>query len=47
MKYASISRLELATAVLSVKRAGMITKELAIENITKYFWSGSQVNIGY
>ena len=47
MKYTSIPRLELAAAVLSVKMAGIIKKELAIDHISEYFWTDSQVVIGY
>ena len=47
MKYASVSITALAATVFSVKMAGMINKELATENRTKYFWSGSQDNTSY
>ena len=47
MKYTSIPRLDLAAAVLSVKMAGIIKKELAIDHILEYFWTDSQVMIGY
>ena len=47
MKYTSIPRLELATAVLSVKMAGIIKKELAIDYVSEYFWTDGQVVIGY
>lgn len=47
MKYASVSITALALTVFSVKMAGMINKELATENRTKYFWSGSQDNTSY
>ena len=47
MKYTSILRLELAAAVLSVKMAGIIKKELAIDHVSEYFWTDSQVVIGY
>ena len=47
MKYTSIPRLELAAAVLLVKMTGIIKKELAIDHISEYFWTDSQVVIGY
>ena len=46
-KYTSIPRLEPAAAVLSIKVTGMIKKELAIEEVSEYFWTDSQVVIGY
>ena len=47
MTYTSIPRLELTAAVLSVKMAGIIKKELAINHVSEYFWMDSQVVIGY
>ena len=47
IKYTSIPRHELAAAVLSVKMAGIIKKELTIDHISEYFWTDSQVVIGY
>ena len=47
MKYTSIPRLELAAAILSVKMAGIIKKELAIYHVSEYFWTDSQVFISY
>ena len=41
MKYTSLPRLELAAAVLSVKMAGIIKKELAIDHVSEYFWNYS------
>ena len=46
-KYTSIPRLELAAAVLSIKVASMIKKELAIEEVSEYFWTDSQDVIRY
>ena len=42
-----MSRLELAAAVLFVKRAGMMKKKLAIDDVLEYLWTNSQVAIGY
>ena len=47
MKYASIPRLRLAAAVLSVKMDGIIKKELTIDHPSEYFWTDCQVVIGY
>ena len=47
MKYIYIPRLELAAAVLSVKMAGIIREELAIDRVSEYFWTDSQVVFGY
>ena len=47
IKYTSIPRLKLAAAVLSVKNSEMIKRYLKIEGITEYFWTDSQVVIGY
>ena len=47
MKYTSIPRLELAATALSVRMAGIIKKELAIDLVSEYFWTDSQVVIGY
>ena len=41
MKYTSIPRLELTAAVLSVKMAGIIKKELATDHVSEYFWTDS------
>ena len=47
MKYTSIARLELAIDVLLVKMVGIIKEELAIDHVSEYFWTDSQVVIGY
>ena len=47
MKYTSISRLELAAAALSTKMSVLIKKELEFDDIAEYYWTDSQVVIGY
>ena len=46
-KFLSTSRLELTAAVLSVKIACLIRKELNLGNITERFWTDSQVVLTY
>ncbi|XP_071941043.1 uncharacterized protein [Antedon mediterranea] len=43
----TIPRLELAAAVVSVKVASMLKEEIEYPNVTEYFWTDSQVVIGY
>ena len=45
--FASIPRLELAAAVLSVKISNMIKKELQLQELDEYFWTDSRVVFGY
>ena len=47
IKYTSIPRLELAAAVLSKKMSAIIWKELRYEDIVEYYWTDSQVVLGY
>ena len=47
MKYTSILRLELVAAVLSTKMSGLVKKELRLDDIMEYYWTNSQVVIGY
>ena len=47
IKYTSIPRLELAAAVLSMKMYAMIRKELQYEDLVEYYWTDSQVVLGY
>ena len=46
-KFMSIPRLELTAAVLSVKMACLIRKELNFENIAEKFWTDSQVVLAH
>ena len=46
-KFLSIPRLELTAAVLSVKMACLIRKELNFGNIAEKFWTDSQVVLAY
>ena len=46
-KFLSTPRLELTAAVLSVKMACLIKKELNLGNITERFWTDSQVVLVY
>ena len=46
-KFLSIPRLELTAAVLSVKMACLIKKELNSGNIAEKFWTDSQVVLAY
>ena len=45
--FASIPRLELVAAVLSVKISNMIKKELQLQELDEYFWTDSRVVLGY
>ena len=45
--FASIPRLELVAAVLSVKISNMIKKELQLQQLDEYFWTDSRVVLGY
>ena len=47
MKYTSIPRLELAAAVLSTKMSRLVKKELGFDDTSEYYWTDSQVVIGY
>ena len=47
MKYTSIPSLELAAAVLSTKMSRLVKKELGSDYIAEYYWTDSQVVIGY
>ena len=47
IKYTSIPRLELAAAVLSTKMSAIIRKELQYEDLVEYYWTDSQVVLGY
>ena len=47
IKYTSIPRLELAAAVLSTKTSVIIKKELQYEDLVEYYWTDSQVVLGY
>ena len=46
-KFASMPRLGLTAAVLSVKMACLLKKELKLEKIKEWFWTDSRVVIGY
>ena len=46
-KFVSIPRLELVAAVLTVNIYTLFTKELEIEELTEYFWTDSEVVLGY
>ena len=46
-KFISMPRLELNAAVLSVKMACLLKKELKLEEIKEWFWTDSRVVIGY
>ena len=46
-KFVSVPRLELNAAVLSVKMACLLKKELKLEKIKEWFWTDSRVVIGY
>ena len=45
--FASIPRLELVAAVLSVKISNMIKKELQLQELDEYCWTDSRVVFGY
>ena len=47
IKYTSIPKLELAAAVLSTKMSAIIRKELQYEDLAEYYWTDSQVVLGY
>ena len=47
IKYTSTSRLELAAAVLSTKMSAIIRNELQYEDLVEYYWTDSQVVLGY
>ena len=47
IKYTSTPRLELATSVLSTKMSAIIRKELQYEDLAEYYWTDSQVFLGY
>ena len=47
IKYTSIPRLELAAPVLSTKMSAIIRKELQYEDLVEYYWTDSQVVLGY
>ena len=46
-KFASIPRLELTTATLSVKVASLLKKELDLNEVEEKFWTDSKVVLGY
>ena len=46
-KFLSTPRLELTAAVLSVKMACLIRKELNLGNIAERFWADNQVVLAY
>ena len=46
-KFMSMPRRELNAAVLSVKMACLLKKELKLEEIKEWFWTDSRVLIGY
>ena len=46
-KFASVSRLELTAAVLSMKVTCLLQKELQINGVKERFWADSQVVLGY
>ena len=45
-KFVSIPRLELTAAVLSVKMACLLKKELNLGEVTHYFWIDNKVVVG-
>ena len=47
MKAVSIPRLELTAALVAVKISRLLNEELQFENITNYYWTDSQVVLGY
>ena len=47
MKYTSIPRLELAAAILSTNISGLVKRELGFDDTSEYYWTDSQVVIGY
>ena len=46
-KFVSIPPLELVAAVLAVNISALFTKELEMEELTEYFWTDSEVVLGY
>ena len=46
-KFVSIPRLELVATVLAVNISALFTKELEMEELTEYFWTDSEVVLGY
>ncbi|KAJ8028733.1 hypothetical protein HOLleu_31057 [Holothuria leucospilota] len=46
-KPTTVPRLELTAAVLSVKISLLLRKELEYDNVAEYFWTDSQVVLGY
>ncbi len=46
-KLTTIPRLELSSAVTSVRNADVIKRELEIENLQEYYWTDSKVVLGY
>lgn len=47
LKYVTIPRLELVAALVSVKVSSLLQRELEYESVTNYFWSDSQIVLGY
>ncbi|XP_032411399.1 uncharacterized protein LOC116714770 isoform X2 [Xiphophorus hellerii] len=47
IKQMTIPRLELSSAVTSVRNADVIKQELEIENLLEYYWTDSQVVLAY
>ena len=47
LKTITISRLELTAAVVSVKISSLLNEELSYSHIENYFWTDSQVVLGY
>ena len=46
-RFASISRLELVTAVLAVKISALIKKEIEMKELTVYIWTNIKIVLGY
>ncbi|XP_067314466.1 uncharacterized protein [Pseudorasbora parva] len=46
-KLTTIPRLELSSAVTSVRNGDVIRRELEVENLQEYYWTDSMVVIGY
>ena len=46
-RFVSISRLELVTAVSTVKISALIKKELEIKKLTEYIWTNIKIVLGY
>lgn len=47
IKQTTIPRLELSSAVTSVRNADVIKRELETENLQEYYWTDSQVVLAY